>query len=159
MYLQKLWALRFLSLIILLVLKEFDWEAAVREIDVACQATNAENPPSTSTFNCSFDCNSEIDPNPVQELRRKGKFDANFTSVSSTRQSTLDSFVGFSSNYSKKSEGKAESSNGLGGNTSNGDSIGDHNVAQCDDTEMLNGLIKIDAEAAKTWIYPGYFLP
>ncbi|KAL7118213.1 hypothetical protein ACP275_03G121300 [Erythranthe tilingii] len=128
---------------------EFDWEAAVQEIDVACQATNAEKPTSVSDFNRD----SEINSNPVQEVQKKKKFDSNFSSVSSTRQSTLDRFVGFSSS-SKKSVEKVEFSNGFFGNTSNGDSIGHKNVVGCEDTEMLDEFVKIDAEAAKTWIYP-----
>ncbi|KAL9173437.1 hypothetical protein ABFS82_03G114100 [Erythranthe guttata] len=128
---------------------EFDWEAAVQEIDVACQATNAEKP----TFISNFNCGSEIKSNPVQEVQKKRKFDSNFSSVSSTRQSTLDRFVGFSSS-SKKSVQKVEFSNGFFGNTSNSDSIGHKNVVGCEDTEMLDEFVKIDAEAAKTWIYP-----
>ncbi|KAI3464359.1 hypothetical protein Pfo_021022 [Paulownia fortunei] len=136
---------------------EFDWEAAVQEIDVACRTTAAEKPTSISNFNYSFYCNPPIDLNPVQEMHKKEKNDANINSVSSTKQSTLDRFIGFSSSYSKKSLGKAEFSNGLRGNNSNGNNTGDKNrngVTGWEDTEMLDGFVKIDVEAAKTWIYP-----
>ncbi|KAK6116697.1 hypothetical protein DH2020_049579 [Rehmannia glutinosa] len=135
---------------------EFDWEAAVRAIDVACQATADEKSTSISNFNSSFNCNPQNFLDPAQGVQKKGRFDA----VSSTRQTTLDKFIGVSSSISKKSVEKAELSNGLRSNNSSGNNIVYNNgggVAECEDIEMLNGFMKIDPEAAKTWIYPVNF--
>ncbi|KAL1542826.1 hypothetical protein AAHA92_19865 [Salvia divinorum] len=120
---------------------EFDWEAAVHEIDVACQATAATVVPTNSY------CKQDIFGNVDEEMRKKGKFDA-ISSAPSTRQTTLDRFMGAPSCNSRKFEEKAEISCGqqrMGGSI--GESI-------CQETEKLNEFVKIDAEAAKTWIYP-----
>lgn len=138
----------------------------MHEIDVACLATTAEKLTSTSTskFFPSFSCEQEMVLNPAQEMRKNGKFDFKSISVSSTRQTTLDRFIGVSSSDSRKLVEKAECSNGLQVNNRNGIGIGidDKNsggVADCDDIEMFNGFAKIDPEAAKSWIYPGYCIP
>lgn len=134
----------------------------MQEIDVACLATAAQNPTSTSKFIPSFSCEQEMVYNPAQEMRKKGNFDIKSNSVSSTRQTTLDRFIGVSSSDSRKLVGKVECSNGLQGNNRNGVGIGDKNgggVADFEDNEMLNGFVQIDPEAAKSWIYPGYFIP
>ncbi|KAL3643016.1 hypothetical protein CASFOL_013831 [Castilleja foliolosa] len=92
-------------------------------------------------------------------MQRKGKNDVRFSSVSSTRQSTLDKFIGLSSGNSKKPVENSEFSNGSRRNVSNDDDIVDKNggnVAECEYIEMLNGFVNIDPEAAKTWIYPGF---
>ncbi|XP_011096497.1 uncharacterized protein LOC105175667 [Sesamum indicum] len=133
---------------------EFDWEAAAQEIDVACQATAAEKPTSISNIRSNLKCNLEY---PPQEMRKKGKIDVNFNSLSSTRQSTLDRFIGVSSSNSDKFMGKVEFSEPVDGNISNSNIIddkGDGTGADFEDVEMLNGFIKIDTDAAKTWIYP-----
>ncbi|KAL3641437.1 hypothetical protein CASFOL_016405 [Castilleja foliolosa] len=128
----------------------FDWEAAVQAIDVACLANITEKP-STSIYN------PQNNLDPVREMQRKGKNDVKFNSVSSTRQSTLDKFIGISSGNSKKPVENLEFSNGSRRNVSNDDDIVDKNggnVAECEYIEMLNGFVNIDPEAAKTWIYP-----
>lgn len=126
----------------------------MHEIDVACQATAAEKP--TAIPNLSS--KQEMVMNPDQEMRERGKFDVNSGSVSSTRQTTLDRFVGFSSLNSRKSEEKARVSSGLCVNNSIGSNVRDKyvgGVAECEESEKLNSFVKIDLEAAKTWIYPG----
>lgn len=97
-------------------LKEFDWEAAVREIDVACQTGK----PSSSS------CNLE---NHESEKKKK-------KNGSNSRQSTLHEFVGKEVPRPQKER--------------SWDTVerGDERV--CD--------VEIDAEAAKTWIYPGLIL-
>ncbi|KAL0326353.1 UNVERIFIED_CONTAM: DEAD-box ATP-dependent RNA helicase FANCM [Sesamum radiatum] len=133
---------------------EFDWEAAAQEIDVACQATAAEKPTSISNISSNLKCNLEC---PPQEMRKKGKIDVNFNSLSSTRQSTLDRFIGVSSSNSGKFMGKVEFSKPVDGNNGNSNIIDDKDDgsgAEFEDVEMLNGFVKIDTGAAKTWIYP-----
>ncbi|KAL3654352.1 hypothetical protein CASFOL_004033 [Castilleja foliolosa] len=130
----------------------FDWEAAVQAIDVACLANITEKP-STSIYN------PQNNSDPVRKMHRKGKNDVRFSSVSSTRQSTLDKFIGLSSGNSKKPVENSEFSDGSRRNVSNDDDIVDKNggnVAECEYIEMLNGFVNIDPEAAKTWIYPDF---
>ncbi|KAI8531136.1 hypothetical protein RHMOL_Rhmol11G0114000 [Rhododendron molle] len=101
-----------------LSLQEFDWEAAVREIDVACQSTN----PTIS--------------NPIARTNN---------SVSSSRQSTLDRFIQ-KAGPSVRSEDRIDRE------------IDQDWVEEIDlDKFQGNGrvsYVEIDAEAAKTWIYP-----
>ncbi|CAI9754308.1 unnamed protein product [Fraxinus pennsylvanica] len=133
---------------------EFDWEAAVREIDMACQNTANVTSTSkcTSTYNSDFKFNSNISLIPVQEISRNGKPSLKFGSSSAARQSTLDKFVVIPSNNSSK----LEFTDGFRGNNSNSNNNGDEikGVTECYDIEMLNGCVQIDPEAAKTWIYP-----
>ncbi|KAL2520154.1 DEAD/DEAH box RNA helicase family protein [Forsythia ovata] len=136
---------------------EFDWEAAVREIDVACQNTangTSTNKSTISNSKFEFDSNANINSSPVQEIPKEGKPTWKFSSSSSssTRQSTLDKFIGIVSNNSNKSDFQDR----FGKNNSNANNNGDDmkGVAECSGIEMLNGCIQIDPEAAKTWIYP-----
>lgn len=101
-------------------MQEFDWEAAVKEIDVACQVV-------ASTSNQENSSNSEI---PF----------SNPKACVSSRQSTLDKFV----RTNKRSSIPCAS------HLENG-----HSSFDTDDGGVCSG---IDLEAAKTWIYPGYFL-
>ncbi|XP_058189885.1 DEAD-box ATP-dependent RNA helicase FANCM isoform X2 [Rhododendron vialii] len=97
---------------------EFDWEAAVREIDVACQSTN----PTISSPNARTN-----------------------NSVSSSRQSTLDRFIQ-KAGPSVRSEDRIDRE------------IDQDRVEEIDlDKFQGSGrvsYVEIDAEAAKTWIYP-----
>lgn len=125
----------------------------MHEIDVACQATAAENPTGVAK--------REIVMNPDQEMRKRGKFEVNFSSASSTRQTTLDKFIGVSSCNSRKFEEKAAFSCGQRMNNSTGNNTWDKNgggVGGSDENEKFNVFVEIDAEAAKTWIYPGKFI-
>ncbi|XP_073052699.1 DEAD-box ATP-dependent RNA helicase FANCM isoform X1 [Primulina eburnea] len=125
---------------------EFDWEAAVRDIDVACEATAPEK---LTPVNSSSIAHSYFKSNPVQETRRKGECIA---TISSTRQTTLDKFIGVSASNLKQCTEKAEFSNSV----SYGDVTGDNNrgVSECEGIEMNSTFVKIDPEAAKTWVYP-----
>ncbi|GER37833.1 ATP-dependent DNA helicase MPH1 [Striga asiatica] len=138
---------------------DMDWDAAVKEIDKACEAVAAGKlPASVSNLNSNFNCNHPQNcSGPSEELQRKGKIDVNYSSLSSTRQSTLDNFIGVSSGNSKKFLGKVESSNGLARNNGSGGYAVCENgggVAECEYAEMVNRCVAIDPEAAKTWIYP-----
>ncbi|XP_073275949.1 DEAD-box ATP-dependent RNA helicase FANCM isoform X2 [Primulina huaijiensis] len=125
---------------------EFDWEAAVRDIDVACEATAPEK---LTPVNSSSVAHIYFKSNPVQETCRKGECIA---TISSTRQTTLDKFIGVSASNLMQSMEKAEFSNIV----SYGDVTGDNNrvVSECEDIEMSSTFVKIDPEAAKTWVYP-----
>lgn len=94
-----------------LSLQEFDWEAAVREIDTACQSSK----PSTSN-STNFNLCSKANKKP-----------------STSKQSTLDKFFG---NVGPKPQGTEE-----------------FNEGSSFDESLCH--VQIDAEAAKTWIYPG----
>lgn len=125
----------------------------MHEIDVACQATAAEKP--------TVIAKQEMVMNPDQEMRKRGRFDVNFSSSSSTRQTTLDKFIGVSRSNSMKFEEKEGFSRGQRKNNGFGNNICDKNgggVAECEDIEKLNVFVEIDAEAAKTWIYPGKYI-
>ncbi|KAH9692064.1 DEAD-box ATP-dependent RNA helicase FANCM [Citrus sinensis] len=89
---------------------EFDWEAAVREIDTACQSSK----PSTSN-STNFNLCSKANKKP-----------------STSKQSTLDKFFG---NVGPKPQGTEE-----------------FNEGSSFDESLCH--VQIDAEAAKTWIYP-----
>ncbi|KAH9757849.1 DEAD-box ATP-dependent RNA helicase FANCM [Citrus sinensis] len=89
---------------------EFDWEAAVREIDTACQSSK----PSTSN-STNFNLCSKANKKP-----------------STCKQSTLDKFFG---NLGPKPQGAEE-----------------FNEGSSFDESLCH--VQIDAEAAKTWIYP-----
>ncbi|KAI6691254.1 hypothetical protein NL676_028082 [Syzygium grande] len=107
---------------------DFDWDAAVREIDAACESSR---PPSVS------------DPfkTPRVALARLGNAEdprvLGKKSNGVSRQSTLDSFVG-------RSLVRTEPGNlAIRG--------GEQARADCNDAASC---VEIDPEAAKTWIYP-----
>ncbi|XP_050233297.1 DEAD-box ATP-dependent RNA helicase FANCM isoform X2 [Mercurialis annua] len=108
---------------------EFDWEAAVREIDVACQtATSLQNDASSSRI---YRFNSNSNPNHIPNsnhvnMKKPG---------SSFKQSTLDRFIGnFQTDCNELNHQNVR-------------------VSGDDDDQSVN-CVEIDAEAAKTWIYP-----
>lgn len=114
----------------LLVLQGFDWEAAVREIDSACEAVAAS---STSVQDADFR------PSPAgvgagarpMPAKPNGK----------ARQSTLDRFV---DSYLKRRHDRAHGHRSPDrGNSSVETGIGDGDPQN-----------SIDVDAAKTWIYP-----
>ncbi|XP_047306478.1 DEAD-box ATP-dependent RNA helicase FANCM [Impatiens glandulifera] len=94
---------------------EFDWESAVREIDVACQITESS---SSSLFHSSSNVQKKL---------------------SSSRQSTLDKFIG-------------KAGLAIAPPPVNCDS-GRREQYMVDEVERF-GLVKIDPETAHTWIYP-----
>lgn len=126
----------------------------MREIDVSCEATAPEK---LTPVNSSCIAHSYFKSNPVQETCRNGKSTA---TISSTRQTTLDKFIGVSASNLKQRTEKGEFSNGSCDNVSYVDVTGDKNrgVSKCVDIEMSSTFVKIDPEAAETWVYPGSFL-
>ncbi|KAL6984537.1 hypothetical protein U1Q18_017915 [Sarracenia purpurea var. burkii] len=108
---------------------EFDWEAAVREIDEACQTIK---PPASNSIHPSHQGSTKPPPK------------ANFPSSSNThkkslasRQYTLDRFI-------EKSGPSVPSEN--------------WNLGEMDQDKVEGSVgfsdVSIDVEAAKTWIYP-----
>ncbi|CAK7344911.1 unnamed protein product [Dovyalis caffra] len=113
---------------------EFDWEAAVREIDVACERAKNPSSSSSSTANNHAPSSSSFTPpvnvnNSYYSTKKTG----------TCKQSTLDKFIGKVGHVNlpvnRTFEVRHLQDNGI-----NGD-----NRPSC---------IEIDAEAAKTWIYP-----
>ncbi|XP_021847938.1 DEAD-box ATP-dependent RNA helicase FANCM isoform X2 [Spinacia oleracea] len=111
--------------------EDFDWEAAVREIDVACLSTAAKTletpppPPPPPPFEAA------VEGNKLWKNQQLNKFQNN------CRQSTLDKFI--SSGSSKPST--------------------DNEIKVCGEDEQNRVqeracYVDIDPEAAKTWIYP-----
>ncbi|KAL4324325.1 hypothetical protein GQ457_11G011450 [Hibiscus cannabinus] len=94
---------------------EFDWEAAVREIDKACDKRN---------FASSSSSHFALHPPPVPHISKKD----------TSRQSTLDKFIGKVGprppEYNRMVEGYVD--------------------VEAEEVSSVH----IDAEAAKTWIYP-----
>ncbi|KAJ9550475.1 hypothetical protein OSB04_014520 [Centaurea solstitialis] len=105
---------------------DFDWDAAVREIDVVCNQATTNKLEEAPFGSCNLPpMASSSCPNKIENNK-----------PSSSRQSTLDRFIGFtglkSSNQDVKHDAKENS-------------------------ERDNGCVSsvsIDPEAAKTWIYP-----
>lgn len=130
----------------------FDWEAAVQEIDLACSnlppTTTVENPTSNSS---KLNCNVGVASNPSTSVHKKGNLNAGFASFpSTTKQSTLDRFIG-------NSGSKPQEEVGVYSNINYNDGNGNGGVVECEGVEAPNEFVKIDPEAAKTWIYPGCF--
>ncbi|KAK8934093.1 hypothetical protein KSP39_PZI014570 [Platanthera zijinensis] len=111
---------------------DFDWEAAVREIDSACETTI----PSTSYGGTSVDIAGGACPRPVLPLCR-------------ARQSTLDSFV--STKAKQKDEDKFCTESDFQDPVA-GDIWVRNNPSKPGDGPPA---VSIDPEAAKNWIYPG----
>ncbi|RWW20214.1 hypothetical protein BHE74_00028048 [Ensete ventricosum] len=110
--------------------QEFDWEAAVREIDDACQLASA----STSTSNPQ--CFATPVATTANLWRRGGE----------GRQSTLDRFV-VDFHVTKRTR------------NDDGDRFGSRGREAKEEQNLVGGdeqpAVNIDLEAAKTWIYPG----
>lgn len=126
----------------------------MKEIDVACART------SEKAADCNQSPSLKVDEALKREISSKTATGC-FPSSSSTRQSTLDRFIGISSN-SKVSEGLKRNpnsySNGFCKNS--GDNAqGSKKIEEQegDDSEGNISFVKIDPVAAKTWIYPGFF--
>jgi Fanconi anemia group M protein len=112
--------------------QEFDWEAAVGEIDAACERAN--NPSSTTINQAS---SSNFTP-PVNILNNSSYYSC--TKTGTCKQSTLDKFIGRANPPVKPT---VEVRNHQGNGIINSDG------RPC--------CVEIDAEAAKTWIYPGLY--
>ncbi|KAK3033621.1 hypothetical protein RJ639_033746 [Escallonia herrerae] len=101
---------------------EFDWEAAVQEIDVACQASKP--------FTWAPDVHSHQVTDvptclPIPDKR-----------PGTSRQSTLDRFMGIPNSMPEIKKAHRDQDQ--------------YNV----EFDEMPSCVKIDAEAAKTWIYP-----
>ncbi|KAJ6877878.1 hypothetical protein NC651_030579 [Populus alba x Populus x berolinensis] len=108
---------------------EFDWEAAVREIDASCERAN--NPSSTTINQAS---SSNFTP-PVNTLNNSSYYSCTKTGI--CKQSTLDKFIGIANPpVNPTVEVRHHQGNGI---------INSDGRPCC---------VEIDAEAAKTWIYP-----
>ena len=113
-------------------LQEFDWEAAVREIDASCERAN--NPSSTTINQAS---SSNFTP-PVNILNNSSYYSCIKTGT--CKQSTLDKFIGRANPpVNPTVEVRHLQGNGI---------INSDGRPCC---------VEIDAEAAKTWIYPGLY--
>lgn len=113
--------------------QEFDWEAAVREIDDACQLASA----STSTSNPQGFATPVATAGAPANLWRRG---------GEGRQSTLDRFVVdfHGTKRTRNDDGNRFGSRGREAKEEQNLVGGDEQLA-----------VDIDLEAAKTWIYPG----
>ncbi|KAH8490160.1 hypothetical protein H0E87_022619 [Populus deltoides] len=108
---------------------EFDWEAVVREIDASCERANS---PSSTTINQAS--SSNFTP-PVNILNNSSY--SSCTKTGTCKQSTLDKFIGRANPPVKPTvEVRHHQGNGI---------INSDGRPCC---------VEIDAEAAKTWIYP-----
>ncbi|KAJ3671654.1 hypothetical protein LUZ60_007733 [Juncus effusus] len=135
---------------------DFDWEAAVREIDSACEAAA-----STSSRYTSNAC--------VKTGTGSGngtKMVGTGTGTSTVRQSTLERFVNSFTKRRKGNEGFVKSRVGET-SAQRGDFNGSDKARVCgstverkDNINNNNGaefqvpFVQVDPEAAKTWIYP-----
>ncbi|CAN1175609.1 DEAD-box ATP-dependent RNA helicase FANCM [Linum perenne] len=113
---------------------EFDWEAAVREIDVACQNASTSN----SSLNHSRPENRAS--NFSNPLVNNGKRPSG-----SCKQLTLDSFIGKADPVRQVKKWVVEdTTEGFVGN----------NDIRAGVSGEGGSCVEIDREAAKTWIYP-----
>ncbi|XP_019245999.1 PREDICTED: uncharacterized protein LOC109225698 [Nicotiana attenuata] len=113
---------------------EFDWDLAVKEIDGALEATAISNRPFSSNFASTSHSNHQI--------KETHKYP--FAPSSSSRQSTLDKFF--------QNSTKQDNRNELGQKN-------EDDFESCGPSESSHGPsdVKIDPEAAKTWIFPVNF--
>ncbi|CAK9162503.1 unnamed protein product [Ilex paraguariensis] len=114
---------------------EFDWEAAVEEIDVACQTTTE---PSTQHL---------ID---THQLSIKTLYSNTHEKPKSSRQTTIDKFIGCEGSSSIPQPGNWNVRN------DNEENVDGDEMVRCDKTDAGAANVNIDAEAAKIWIYPGF---
>lgn len=115
--------------------QDFDWDAAVREIDIACENSK----PSTSTAYVDPFRTPCVASSDALHHNCSAPFAADKRMNGAPRQSTLDKFISRAGPRIEL-ETRAVAIEGQG-NT-------DDNVGM--------GFVEIDVEAAKTWIYPGY---
>jgi hypothetical protein len=115
---------------------QFDWEAAVREIDSACEAVAA----STSSWQPHAASMSDTCSKPSSS-KMGGK----------VRQSTLERFVDSFTKRRKGDEGFVQRIRET--------SVGVSDVQREENSELEHQIpsVAIDPEAAKTWIYPSTF--
>lgn len=122
----------------------------MREIDVACARTATSS--SANFTNINNNCKNQ----KFEETHKKLLSD----SINS-RQSTLDKFIGFASRNSNGPQKDNYSKSKFVNNNNNYRSIisddGGEEKGPAENEWENVGFVKIDPEAAKTWIYPGLF--
>ncbi|XP_010543518.1 PREDICTED: ATP-dependent DNA helicase mph1 isoform X2 [Tarenaya hassleriana] len=121
---------------------EFDWEAAVREIDLACQknTSNAScSVPHPSSFLSSSSHFVSTTDASVRKNNLGGPAFGSGNKPVATKQSTLDRFIG-------RTTGIPPPGNRIVSNPQ----VNEFFV----DDDDKNPRVDIDPEAAKTWIYP-----
>ncbi|VFQ90838.1 unnamed protein product [Cuscuta campestris] len=119
---------------------EFDWDAAVREIDVACEA-NGVALPVNGTFATSPDGVATSTSTSIPN--RKTLKTPNGGGLASGKQSTLEMFMGFPPK-TKNAKTEPHNPNGVGVRKEKFGNEGDNRVC----------FVPLDLMAAKTWIYP-----
>ncbi|KAL7590493.1 hypothetical protein Lser_V15G40742 [Lactuca serriola] len=108
---------------------DFDWEAAVREIDVACgEAIKQSSSGVTTTTSATIYRNSNLHTGSYPKIENN--------KPSSSRQSTLDRFIGSTGLKSTNQDARHDA----------------QDKVECNDERVSD--VSIDPEAAKTWIYP-----
>lgn len=113
--------------------QDFDWEAAVREIDVACgEAIKQSSSGVTTTTSATIYRNSNLHTGSYPKIENN--------KPSSSRQSTLDRFIGSTGLKSTNQDARHDA----------------QDKVECNDERVSD--VSIDPEAAKTWIYPGICL-
>lgn len=130
----------------------------MKEIDVACARTAAPS-------NCHSNSisSSKVEATGIREVSSKKATGFSSSSSSSSRQSTLDRFIGIARNsINNKNESEKRKPNFYSNGVceTSGNNVGNSNKREEeeeDDTEGKISFIKIDPVAAKTWIYPGSF--
>ena len=153
--------------------QEFDWEAAVREIEVACAQTTPSstnycaNNGSNHVINCKIPTYTSSNPRIQETHKNSVPNQSNFAYfASSSRQLTLDRFIGIVPRNSNGHQREKHCNGFLKNKNNNFNSncqinvgnSGEGQKGQAEDEEENVGFVKIDPEAAKTWIYPGFFL-
>ncbi|CAH1421571.1 unnamed protein product [Lactuca virosa] len=110
---------------------DFDWEAAVREIDVACGEAikQSSSGVTITTTNATIYRNFNLHTGSYPKIENN--------KPSSSRQSTLDRFIGSTGLKSANQDGRHDA----------------QDKVECNDERVSD--VSIDPEAAKTWIYPG----
>ncbi|KAI3515640.1 hypothetical protein L1887_14541 [Cichorium endivia] len=108
---------------------DFDWEAAVREIDVACNEATKQSSSGVTTTSATIYRNSNSHTSSCPKIENN--------KPSSSRQSTLDRFIGSTGLKSANQDVKRDAQDNV----------------ECNIDERLSD-VSIDPEAAKTWIYP-----
>ncbi|KAI3780438.1 hypothetical protein L2E82_10419 [Cichorium intybus] len=108
---------------------DFDWEAAVREIDVACNEATKQSSSGVTTTSATIYRNSNPHTSSCPKVENN--------KPSSSRQSTLDRFIGSTGLKSANQDVKRDAQDNV----------------ECNTDERFSD-VSIDPEAAKTWIYP-----
>ncbi|KAL4573319.1 hypothetical protein LXL04_020120 [Taraxacum kok-saghyz] len=107
---------------------DFDWDAAVREIDAACGAATTLSSSGVTSTSAPIYRNANIHTGSCPKTENN--------KPASSRQSTLDRFVGLTGLKSANQDVRHDA----------------QDKVECNDE--ISSSVSIDPEAAKTWIYP-----